>query len=87
MIEDEVVYDNHQYWHYNEIFEGECNKYQLYLIEGDAGTGKTSLAYKVCKTWAKGEVLQKYSCIVLVKLRDVKPQDNVTLETLLAATG
>ena len=88
VIEDEVVYDNRQYWHYDKIFEGECNTYQLFLIEGDACTGKTSLAYKVCKTWAKGdEVLKKYSCMVLVRLRDVKPQDNVTLEILLAATG
>ena len=87
VIKDEVVYDNHQYWHYDKIFEGECDTYQLFLIEGDAGTGKTSLTYKVCKTWAKGEVLQKYSCIVLVRLRDVKLQDNVTLEILLAATG
>ena len=66
MIKDEVVYGSYPYVNYDEIFQvsnDNCNTYQLFLLEGDAGTGKTSLAYKVCKFWAEGKVLQKYSCI------------------------
>ena len=86
-IKDEVVYDNHEYYHYDEIFDVDHSRYKLFLIEGDAGTGKTTLAYKVCKKWANEEVLQKYFCIVLVCLKDIKSQHNISLETLLATPG
>ena len=86
IIEGEVVYGTHQYVHYDEIFQINCNTYQLFLIEGNPGTGKTTLAYKVCKTWAQGKVLQNCSCIILVELRYLKPGD-ISVETLLAAVG
>ena len=86
MIKGEVVYDPHPYINYDEIFQV-CSTYQLFLLEGNAGTGKTSLAYKVCKKWAQGEVLQQYSCIILVELRNLKSGDEITLKTLLSALG
>ena len=86
-IKDEVVYGEREYWHYNDIFDVDYSKNKLFLIEGDTGTGKTTLAYKVCKKWADGDVLQQYSCIVLVCLKDIKSQGNISLEALLAAPG
>ena len=86
IIEGEVVYGTHQYVHYDEIFQVNSNDYQLYLIEGNPGAGKTTLAYKICKMWAQGKVLQKFSCIFLIELRDMKPID-ITVETLLGSVG
>ena len=45
VIEGEVVYGTHQYVHYDEIFQVNCNTFQLFVIEGNPGTGKTTLAY------------------------------------------
>ena len=86
VIEGEAVYDSRQYVNFDEIFEVNCDTYQLFLIEGNPGTGKTSLAYKVCKMWAQGKALQSFSCVILVELRDVEPGD-ISVETLLATLG
>ena len=73
--------------HYNKIFQVDCSSYQLLLIEGNAGSGKTTLSYRVCKKWAQGDVLQQYSCIVLVQLRDIKPGAVTSLKAILGAVG
>ena len=45
VIEGEVVYDqSNQYVDFDKIFQVQCNTFQLFLIEGNPGTGKTSLA-------------------------------------------
>ena len=87
MIEDEVVYGTRQYVHYDQIFEVDFHTFQLFLVEGNAGTGKTTLAYRVCKRWANGEVLKQYSCIILVELRKLEPDTEICLKTLLALNG
>ena len=84
IIEGEVVYGTHQYVHYDEIFQVNSNAYQLFLIEGNPGAVKTTPAYKVCKMWAQGKVLQVFSCIYLIELRDMKPKD-ISVETQLGA--
>ena len=40
------------------------------LIEGVPGIGKSTLAYEMCKRWANGSALQKYSLVLLLRLRD-----------------
>ena len=87
IIKGDVAYGTQEYVHYNEIFQLDCSIFQLLLIEGNAGTGKTTLAYRVCKKWAKGEVLQQYSCILLLQLRDIKPGDVISLKSLLGAVS
>ena len=68
-IEGEVVYDtSRHYINYDEIFQINSTTHKLLLFEGNAGTGKTTVSYKVLKTWAKGEVLQQYFGIILVEL-------------------
>ena len=81
-IEGEVVYGSQHYVKYDEIFQIDSSTHQLLLFEGNAGTGKTTFSYKVLKTWAKGEVLQQYFCIILVELRDLKPGNDFSLESL-----
>ena len=35
------------------------------LIEGDPGVGKTTLVWELCKSWAKGEILQEWDIVLL----------------------
>ena len=55
------------------------------LIEGTSGTGKTTLAYQVCRKWARKELdsLKDYDLAILVRLRKNRAQDASTLEDLL----
>ncbi|XP_019861440.1 PREDICTED: NACHT, LRR and PYD domains-containing protein 5-like [Amphimedon queenslandica] len=46
------------------------------LIEGIPGIGKSTLAYEMCKRWADGIALQKYTLILLLRLRDNDVQCN-----------
>ena len=47
------------------LFDG---KKKVALIEGDPGSGKTTLTLQVCKRWAKGELLPN-SFLILMPLR------------------
>ena len=88
IIKGETAYEAYKYVYYDKIFQVNCcSTFQLFLLEGDAGTGKTSLAYRICKLWARGDVLQQYSCIILVELRNLKSGTKISLETLVTAVG
>ena len=43
---------------------------QVVLIEGAPGVGKTTFAWHQCRQWAEGELLQAYSIVLLLPLRD-----------------
>ena len=43
---------------------------QLIIVEGGPGIGKTTFAWKVCRKWSKGKILQQYRLVVLLRLRD-----------------
>ena len=53
---------------YEEVF-GEHEGGGLVLVEGRPGSGKTTLAHKVAKDWALGEVLVKSKLVFLILLR------------------
>ena len=40
------------------------------LMEGAPGVGKSTLAWKLCRKWGKGKLLQQYRLVVLLRLRD-----------------
>ena len=40
------------------------------LVEGAPGVGKSTLAWKLCRKWGKGKLLQQYQLVVLLRLRD-----------------
>ena len=40
------------------------------LVEGAPGVGKSTFAWKLCRKWGKGELLQQYQLVVLLRLRD-----------------
>ena len=53
------------------------------LIEGSPGIGKTILAKELVYLWANGKILQKYTLVFLVYLRDPKIQKIESMQELL----
>ena len=49
-------------------------KNKVILIEGGPGMGKSTLAIKICKCWADGELLKEYDAVILLPLRDPEIQ-------------
>ena len=47
---------------------------KVILIEGGPGMGKSTLAIKICKCWADGELLDEYDAVILLPLRDPEIQ-------------
>ena len=43
---------------------------KVILIEGGPGMGKSTLAIKICKCWADGELLKEYDAVILLPLCD-----------------
>ena len=73
-----------------EMFQiDDNNKRQVVLIEGNAGSGKTTLFYKICKEWVEGKILRQYTLVVLVCLREQKERyvDIQSLKYLFGNTG
>ena len=40
------------------------------LVDGAPGVGKSTFAWKLCRKWGKGKLLQQYRLVVLLRLRD-----------------
>ena len=59
---------------------------QFILVEGGPGIGKTTFAWKVCRMWSKGKILQKYRLVVLLRLRDKRVREARTICDLLYYT-
>ena len=58
-----------------EIFDISGSSPQVILIQGSPGSGKTTLANKICTEWAKGNLIQYYILVILLKLRDPRISD------------
>ena len=52
---------------------------KLILVEGAPGIGKTTFAWEVCRKWARGEILQEYGLVVLLRLRDKRVREVKTV--------
>ena len=50
------------------------------LVEGAPGVGKSTFAWKLCRRWGKGKLLQQYKLVVLLRLRDktVRASKNIS---------
>ena len=56
---------------------------KLILIEGGPGMGKSTLAIKMCKCWADGELLEEYDAVILLPLRDPEIQAAKSIKDFL----
>ena len=45
---------------------------KVVLIEGAPGVGKTTFSWDQCRQWAEGKLLQAYSIVLLLPLRDIR---------------
>ena len=43
---------------------------RIVLVEGAPGVGKTTFVWEACRRWGNGEILQQYSLVVVLRLRD-----------------
>ena len=53
------------------------------LVEGAPGVGKTTFAWKMSQEWANGKLLQEWSIVLLVQLRDQDVREAKSLHDLL----
>ena len=52
------------------------------LVEGAPGVGKSTFAWKLCRKWSKGKLLQQYRLVVLLRLRDKRVREAVSVSDL-----
>ena len=55
---------------------------KVVLIEGAPGVGKTTFAWDQCRQWAEGKLLQPYSIVLLLPLRDNNIRQITSLPSL-----
>ena len=55
---------------------------KLVLLKGAPGVGKTTFSWELCRRWSAGELLNDYSLVVLLRLRDENVQEAKSLADL-----
>ena len=55
---------------------------KLVLVKGAPGVGKTTFSWELCRRWSAGKLLNDYSLVVLLRLRDENVQEAKTLVDL-----
>ena len=56
---------------------------KIVIVQGVPGIGKSTFAWKFCRKWAKGTIYQQYKMVVLLRMRDTRVREAVSLSDLL----
>ena len=67
----------------SEIFNTFQVSRQVILIQGTPGSGKTTLANKICMEWAMGRLIQEFLLVVLLRLRDPRVANMTHISELI----
>ena len=67
---------------YDKLFEGVTAGSKI-LLEGRPGCGKTTLMRKISKDWSRGSILKNIELLLLVHLRVLLNNEDITLQGLL----
>ena len=80
---DDIVSDRHP-MNFQQIAKvGDGSWPKLILVEGAPGVGKSTFAWKVCRKWNKGTILNQYKLVILLRLRDKHVREAKTLYDLI----
>ena len=79
---DDIVHDKKSIY-FEEIGKSNGNILPKFiLVEGAPGVGKSTFAWKLCRKWSKGKLLQQYRLVVLLRLRDKRVREAKTVSDL-----
>jgi len=80
---DEILCQKEQV-HLEDIFVFESKSpLKCIFVEGPPGIGKSTFAWELCRKWDELEMMQQYSLVVLLKLREKHVQNCKSLSDLL----
>ncbi|XP_065912296.1 protein NLRC3-like isoform X2 [Dysidea avara] len=90
-VEDEATCVKHSFLHcetetlgsLSDIFQSNIGR-QVVLIQGHPGSGKTTLANKICRDWAEGSFIPDYSNVVLITLKDSRIAEAKCMRDIIA---
>ena len=68
-----------------DIFKNIEGERKVILIDGAPGSGKSTLTVHICQQWGRGELLNEFTVVILVQLRDPELQRAQTFVDLLPA--
>ena len=81
LFRQEITYSKTLLTSLSEIF---IENQRVILIQGSPGSGKTTLAKKICKDWVEGKLAQNSGLVILVELRDTRVAEVTSLRELVA---
>ena len=67
----------------NQMFRYGNSPKKLILVEGAPGIGKTMLALKLCRDWAKDRLPVEYDIVLLIRLRRFRCKESVEVKDLV----